>query len=133
MMRMAAQATLTSDKFSRTLTAPAVLLDHLDRIAALKDGWDSYRAKAPTPAAVRCMTTIVGDFAPYLLGAHCKTELGPSLDGGVVLSLDCGDRSLEILIDNAGVVSATRDEEPRFVSQSPTVLKDHFIWLTRPR
>ncbi len=123
------QQTIATDS-RRALTAPDDLLERLERMGKLADGWDSYRAKAPSKAAIGRAWSLVGDFVPRLLAAGCHAEMSPALEGGIVLALGRAGRTLDIVIDNDGGVTVDRgDGEIGLAEDTPAALKAHLGWL----
>jgi len=72
------------------------------QLRELKDGWDSYKAPAPSKEAI--------DTAEKLqIGlSHRKMEIGPFLDGGVIvtIALDNNIGEVELTIRNDGKIEA---------------------------
>jgi len=122
---------LTSTSLSKEnlrFTVPKAIAEKLDQLASLRDGWDSYRAKAPSRAARNRAASLVGDFVAPLVARGCHIEIGPALDGGIVLALECDGRELDLRVDNDGALSIGRDEDVK-PCVDPGTLKAQVFWL----
>lgn len=80
----------------------------LNRLANLKNNWDSYGAEAPSRQAVRTARHIVGilgdfDVEPY--------SIDPSVEGGVCISFARGNRYGDIECFNTRELCAVVSEE----------------------
>lgn len=120
---MAANPVLTNSNFTAAMTPPANLVDQIDALALLRDGWDSYRAKAPSWVARMKAMSVVGDFVPYANAAGVRASVAPFIDGGVSVALERDDHELEIRVLNDGRLLVIADDDSMSPVDDPRALK----------
>jgi len=124
-------AKVSTNEYQATeLTAPESLLNQLEALASLNDGWDSYRAKAPSPDAIRRAWSVVGDFVSYVVAAGARASVAPMLDGGVCVAFVRGPNDLEIRIPNSGRMVFVANDEDETTIDDPSVLKSTIAAFT---
>jgi hypothetical protein len=82
----------------------STLGDELARLADLKDGWDSYRAAAPSPASIATAERILKLLRSAMLP---PSRIVPSAAGGIGICFIDADRYADIEIFNDQEILAT--------------------------
>lgn len=88
----------------------STLSDRLSALANLDDNWNSYGAPAPNQVARASARAILDSAREKALR---PTAIVPSVEGGVVISFETGQRHADIESLNDGCVLAMTSEPPR--------------------
>jgi hypothetical protein len=100
----------------------------IEELSELEDGWDSYRASAPSQRAIALALRLVRACAADL--ADCRVELGASIDGGVAFSIERGGRWVDITLNNDRSVRVERSDDLDEIVSFPD-LETHIRWLSQ--